>query len=198
MQSAVPSHTGVAHSAKSLQESIPGKALLVVAASLFVAACAHVSIPLPFTPVPITLQTFAVILIGMLLGPAAGFVTMVLYLAQGAAGLPVFSPHGPAGVPHLLGPTGGFLFSYPLAAAVAGWVVRRTNMVRSRFALAILAGVLASVVVFALGAGWLAQVAHLSAASVWHLAVAPFLPGDAIKITAAASIFSSLQRWTRN
>lgn len=198
MQSALPSHSGLAHSAKSLQESIPGRVFLAIAASLFVAACAHVSVPLPFTPVPITLQTFAVILIGMGLGPVAGFSAMALYLAEGAAGLPVFSPHEPAGVVHLLGPNGGFLFSYPLAAAVAGWVVRGMTFVESRFARGIVAGMTASVVVFALGAGWLAQLAHLSAPSVWHLGVAPFLPGEAVKITAAAGIFGSLQRWTRN
>lgn len=198
MQSALPSHPGLAQGAKSLQESIPGKVAVAISASLFVAACAHVSLPLPFTPVPLTLQTFAVILVGMLLGPVAGFSAMVLYLAEGAAGLPVFSPHEPAGITHLLGPNGGFLFSYPLAAAIAGWTVRGTGFIRSRFARAILAGVAASIAVFALGAGWLAQFAHLSEVSTWHLAVAPFLPGDAVKITAAAGIFHSLERWTRS
>ena len=112
--------------------------------------------------------------------------------------MPVFSPHEPAGITHLLGASGGFLFSYPLAAAVAGWAVRGTSFLRSRFARGIVAGVAASVVVFTLGAGWLAHFAHLSAASAWQLAVAPFLPGDAVKITAAAGIFSSLERWTRS
>jgi biotin transport system substrate-specific component len=197
MQSALPSQSGLAHNAKPLQESIPGRIAVGVAASLFVAACAHVSIPLPFTPVPITLQTFAVVLVGMALGPVAGFSALLLYLAEGAVGLPVFSPHGPAGIAHLLGPTGGFLFSYPLAAAVAGWVVRGTASVPSRFARGVIAGIAASVVVFALGAGWLAQGAHLSAAATWQVAVAPFLPGDAIKIIAAAGVFSSLERWKR-
>lgn len=198
MHSALPSHSGLAHSTKSLQESIPGKIALAISASLLVAACAHVSLPLPFTPVPLTLQTFAVILIGMLLGPVAGFSAMVLYLTEGAAGLPVFSPHEPDGIVHLLGPNGGFLFSYPLAAAIAGWTVRGTAFVGSRFVRAVLAGVAASIAVFALGAGWLAHFAHLSGVSAWHLAVAPFLPGDAVKITAAAGIFSSLERWTRS
>lgn len=198
MHSALPSHSGLAHSTKSLQESIPGKVALATSASILVAACAHVSLPLPFTPVPLTLQTFAVILIGMLLGPVAGFSAMVLYLTEGAAGLPVFSPHEPAGIIHLLGPNGGFLFSYPLAAAIAGWTVRGTDFIGSRFARAVLAGVAASIAVFAFGAGWLAYFAHLSGVSAWHLAVAPFLPGDAVKITAAAGIFSSLERWTRS
>ena len=125
MQSAIPSQLGLAHRSGSLQDSLAGKTLLVIGATAFVAACAHISFPLPFTPVPLTLQNFAVILVGMALGPVAGFSAMVLYLAEGALGLPVFTPTGgPAGIAHLLGPNGGFLFSYPLAAATAGWVVR--------------------------------------------------------------------------
>ncbi len=197
MQSALPSHSGFAHNTRSLQDSIPGRVTLCVAASLFVAACAHVSIPLPFTPVPITLQTFAVVLVGMALGPVAGFTALLLYLAEGAAGLPVFSPHGPAGIVRLIGPTAGFLFSYPLAAAISGWVVRVHASGSSRFARGVLAGVAASVIVFAMGAGWLAQFAHLSAAAAWSVAIAPFLPGDAIKIVACAGIFSSFERWKR-
>src|SRR5580692_12694636 len=133
MQSAIPSQLGVTHRSGSLQESLAGKTLLVIGATAFVAACAHISFPLPFTPVPLTLQNFAVILVGMALGPVAGFSSMVLYLAEGAAGLPVFTPHGPGGVAQLMGPTAGFLFSYPLAAASAGWVVRALGNRRSRF-----------------------------------------------------------------
>ncbi|WP_263365538.1 biotin transporter BioY [Edaphobacter bradus] len=197
MQSALPSQSAFAQVVRSFEESLPGKATLVVAASLFVAICAHISLVLPFTPVPITLQTFAVILIGMVLGPVAGFSALALYLAEGAAGLPVFNPHEPGGIIHLIGPNAGFLFSYPLVAAVAGWVTRGLSSVESRFTRAVAAGVAASVVVFAFGAGWLAHFAHLSAPAAWHLAIAPFLPAEAIKITAAAGIFSSLQRWTR-
>src|SRR5580700_6330985 len=125
MQSAISSPSGLAHSSAFSQKTLTGRIILAVAATGLVAVCAHISLPLPFTPVPLTLQTFAVILVGMTLGPVAGFSAMVLYLAQGAVGLPVFTPSGgPAGVGHLLGPNGGFLFSYPLAAATAGWVVR--------------------------------------------------------------------------
>src|SRR3954447_5509375 len=100
------------------------QAAIVVAASFFVALCARVSVPLPFTPVPLTLQNFAVLLVGLVLGPVAGFSAMALYLAEGAAGLPVFNPHGAGGVLQLFGPTGGYLLSYPFAAAAAGWVAR--------------------------------------------------------------------------
>jgi biotin transport system substrate-specific component len=198
MQSAISSQSAVARREELLQDSLPGRVVLVVAATALVAACAHVSLPLPFTPVPLTLQNFAVILVGMALGPVAGFSAMVLYLAEGAMGMPVFSPHGSGGVAQLLGPTAGYLFSYPLAAAVAGWVVRAMRPVASRFTRAVIAGVLANVVIFTLAAGWLAHLLHLSASVAWTLAVAPFLLGEAIKITAAAGIFSTLQRWQRS
>jgi biotin transport system substrate-specific component len=198
MQSAIPSQLGLAHRSGSLQDSLAGKALLVIGATAFVAACAHISFPLPFTPVPLTLQNFAVILVGMALGPVAGFSAMMLYLAEGALGLPVFTPTGgPAGVAHLLGPNGGFLFSYPLAAATAGWVVRAMQPITTRFRSALVASIAATLPIFLLGAGWLSYYAHHSASATWTLAVAPFIPGEIVKITAAAGIFTSLQRWRR-
>ena len=86
MQSTLSSDSGLSHRAESFQASLLGRITLVVAASVLVAACAHVTLPLPFTPVPLTLQTFAVILIGMFLGPIAGFSAMMLYLAEGESG----------------------------------------------------------------------------------------------------------------
>jgi biotin transport system substrate-specific component len=199
MQSAIPSQLGLAHRTGSLQESLLGKTLLVIGATAFVAACAHISFPLPFTPVPLTLQNFAVILVGMALGPVAGFSAMILYLAEGALGLPVFTPSGgPVGLAHLLGPNGGFLFSYPLAAATAGWVVRAMQPIASRFRGALVASIAATVPIFLLGAGWLANYAHHSLSATWTMAVAPFLPGEIVKITAAAGIFSTLERWRRS
>ena len=197
MQSALTSHSGLAPRTEALQTSLTGRIGLVVAASAFVAVCAHVSVPLFFTPVPLTLQTFAVILVGMALGPVAGFSAMVLYLAEGAMGMPVFSPHGPGGVAQLLGPTAGYLFAYPLAAAAAGWVVRAMGN-GSRFARAVAAGIAADVIIFALAACWLARLLHLGTSAAWALAVAPFLLGEVIKITAAASIYSAFQRWQRS
>ncbi|MEO8737196.1 MAG: biotin transporter BioY [Edaphobacter sp.] len=198
MQPVTSSPSGLMHVTKPLQETLPGRIVLAVAATVFVAVCAHVSIPLFFTPVPITLQTFAVILIGMTLGPVVGFSTMVLYLAEGATGLPVFSPQGPSGIAHLLGPNGGFLFAMPLAAAAAGWIVRSMPLAISRFTRAAIAGVGSSIIAFTLGAGWLAHFLHLSSTAVWSLTVAPFLLGEVIKVTAAAGIFSSLQKWQRS
>lgn len=198
MQSAITSNSGLSPRAESLQASLLGRITLVVVASALVAICAHVSLPLPFTPVPLTLQTFAVILIGMALGPIAGFSAMVLYLAEGAMGLPVFSPQGPGGIAQLLGPTAGYLFAYPLAAAAAGWLVRFLPKIASRFTRAVVAGIAANVILFALGAVWLARLLHLSGPAVWTLAVAPFLLGEAIKITAAAGIYSAFQKWHRS
>jgi biotin transport system substrate-specific component len=197
MQSALPSQFGLTQRTGSLQDSLAGKTLLVLSATAFVGACAHISLPLPFTPVPLTLQNLAVLLVGMFLGPVAGFSAMVLYLIEGALGLPVFTPYAAGGLAHLLGPTGGFLFSYPLAAATAGWVVRAMQPITSRFRSALVAPVAATLPIFLLGAGWFSHYAHSSASATWTFAVAPFIPGELVKITAAAGIFSSFQRWRR-
>src|SRR5215467_2868433 len=103
------------------------QAALVIGASLFVALCARISVPLPFTPVPLTLQNFGVLLVGLLLGSRRGFAALVLYLVEGASGLPVFSPTGPGGIAQLIGPTGGFLLAYPFVAALTGYIFARGN-----------------------------------------------------------------------
>jgi biotin transport system substrate-specific component len=194
MQSTLPIQLDATRDIRDLPRTLTGKIALAITATAFVAICAHISVPLYFTPIPITLQTFAVILIGLTLGPTLGFSAMVLYLAEGAAGLPVFSPHGLG----LAGPTAGFLFSYPLAAAAAGAVVRAIRINRTQFPAAVLGGIAASFFIFAMGAGWLAHVLHLSSAAAWHMAVAPFLPGEVLKVTAAAGAYTSLSRWHRS
>ena len=96
---------------------------LVVGASLFVALCAHITIPLmPLTPVPLTVQNLGVLLVGLLLGSRRGFAVMILYLVEGMSGLPVFNPTGPGGVAQLFGATGGFLLVYPFVAFLAGYI----------------------------------------------------------------------------
>jgi biotin transport system substrate-specific component len=169
--------------------TLAGRAALVVAASALVAAAAHISIPLYFTPVPLTLQTLAVLLVGLALGPVASFSAMVLYLVEGSAGLPVFSPHGLG----LFGPTGGYLLSYPLLAVIAGWSVRVLARTMPRFPAAFVAGALASTVTLVLGPVWMAHQLHLSLAAAVHMGVTPFLPGDLIKVTAAATAYSALR-----
>ena len=115
---------------------------LIVGASLYVALCAHITIPLmPLTPVPLTVQNLAVLLVGLMLGSRRGFAALMLYLFEGIAGLPVFSPNptGLVGVAHLFGVTGGFLLAYPLVAFVAGFVFEHG---KKSFARAAIAGIL--------------------------------------------------------
>jgi biotin transport system substrate-specific component len=164
-------------------------AFAVVLATALVAICAHIAIPLGFTPVPVTMQTFAVLLLALLFGPGPAFACLTLYLMEGAVGLPVFSPHGPGGMAQLLGPTGGYLLSYPLAAALASLLYRRGH--RS-FLAAVTATGLASIVILAAGATWLGLLTHLQFSVVFTQSVAPFLAGDAVKVLAAAACVSLL------
>jgi biotin transport system substrate-specific component len=163
--------------------------LAVVSASALVAICAHIAVPLGFTPVPVTMQTFAVLLLGLLFGPGPAFACLALYLMEGAVGLPVFSPHGPGGLAQMLGPTGGYLLSYPFAAALASVLYRRG---RRSLVAAVAAAGLASLLILAAGATWLALLTHAKFSVVFAQSVAPFLPGDAIKILAAAACVSML------
>ncbi|HWB31924.1 MAG TPA: biotin transporter BioY [Acidobacteriaceae bacterium] len=180
-----------------LPESLSGRAALAVSATLFVALCAHVSVPLFFTPVPLTLQTFAVLIIGLVFGPALGASTLLLYLAEGAAGLPVFSPQGPGGIAQLLGPTGGYLLSYPLAAAAAGLTVRALSDRRKYLPAAALAGAASTVIVFAFGTVWLACELKVGSAMAFKTAVLPFLPGEVLKIAAAVACYATYRRRQR-
>ena len=189
-QSLRPALTG------TLSSSIAGKAVLVVSASLFVAVCAHFTVPLPFTPVPLTLSDLAVLIVGLLLGPEMAFAALALYLAEGAAGLPVFAPAGPGGLAQLRGITAGYLVAYPFAAALAGFLVRALRSA-PRYAAAATASLVASALIMTSGAAWIGFFTHHHAALTFRLAVAPFLPGQAIKIIAAAGIYTSLSRWRR-
>ena len=161
----------------------------VVLATALVAMCAHIAIPLGFTPVPVTMQTFAVLLLALLFGPGPAFACLTLYLMEGAVGLPVFSPHGPGGIAQLLGPTGGYLLSYPFAAALASLLYRRG---RRSFLAAVVSTGLASIVILAAGATWLGLLTHLKFSVVFTQSVAPFLAGDAVKVLAAGACVSLL------
>ncbi|MFY9747538.1 MAG: biotin transporter BioY [Acidobacteriaceae bacterium] len=169
--------------------------LAIVLGSLLVAVCAHVSIPLWFTPVPVTLQTFAVLLLGLLLSPAVSAAALVLYLAEGAVGLPVFSPWAPPGFLHLLGPTGGYLLSYPFAAALTGLLLRRFS--NRGFAPSLLAAATGSLFILLCGAAWFGILTHQSVGAVLTLAVLPFLAGDTLKVVAAAAVASGVRRFRR-
>jgi len=192
----VQTGTRAPYSLGSLTNSLTGKAAIVVSASLLVAVCAHLSVPLWFTPVPLTLSDFAVLLVGLLLGPELAFTALALYLAEGAAGLPVFSPFSAGGIAHLLGPNGGYLLAYPFAAALAGFTVRVLKTL-PRYAAAATAATAATAVILAAGAAWLGVYTHHSAALTLKLAVLPFLPGQVVKIAAAAGMYAALSRWRR-
>ena len=154
---------------------------LVVGATLFLALCARISIPLPGTPVPITGQTFGVLLTGMLLGCRRGALALALYLAEGGVGLPVFAG-GSFGFVHLIGPTAGYLWSYPFAAALMGLLAERGW--DRRPATSALAMAIGSTLILAAGTLYLALfIGDLHKAFL--MGAAPFVLGDAIKMLAA-------------
>jgi biotin transport system substrate-specific component len=166
---------------------------LVLGGSLVVALCARVALPLPFTPVPLTLQNFGVLLVGLLLGSKRGFAALALYLAEGAMGMPVFSLPGVGGIAQLLGPTGGYLMMYPFVAFLAGWVMERGA--RS-FVRAAIASTLAEIVLFAGGIGWLAVWTH-SFALALRFGLYWFVFAEIIKVMSAAAIARGWQRFDK-
>ena len=164
---------------------------LVVGASLVVALCAKITIPLmPLTPVPLTVQNLGVLLVGLLLGSRRGFAALALYLVEGAVGLPVFNPTGPGGIAQLLGPTGGFLMVYPFVAFLAGYVFERST---KSFLRAAVAGLLAEILLFAGGLTWLYAYTH-SLAKAAYLGLYWFIAAEIIKVMFAAAIATRFRR----
>src|SRR5271156_622794 len=169
-QSQVAVSTSIASPAGVSPLALRGAA--AVLGSVLVAVCAHVSVPLLFTPVPLTLQTFAVLLLGLTLGPGTAFAALTLYLIEGAAGLRVFSPHGPGGVLQLMGPTGGYLLSYPFAAALTSLLARRIRP--ASFTSCAFSAAAGSLLILAMGASWFAIIAHQSFGTALKMTVFPF------------------------
>lgn len=170
--------------------SLARAALLAV----LIGASAYVSIPLPVSPVPFTLQVLFVFLAGLVLGPVWGVISMVLYLAAGAVGVPVFAG-GVGGVGHLFDYTGGYLWSYPIAAFVIGLLVHRGWQVRdpatiqkTTLAAALLVGL---GIIYGLGVPWLAWVQSLSLAEAAIIGMAYYVPLDLVKLAAAIAIVRS-------
>jgi biotin transport system substrate-specific component len=159
---------------------------LVFVFSLIVALAAQFRIPL--LPVPMTGQTFAVLLTGALLGSRLGAMSMIVYLLEGASGLPFFQG-GHAGLLYLLGPTGGYLFAFPAAAFVTGAFAE--NGWDKRYLSAIAAMAAGSVLILISGWAWFSFVTHTAPGQAFKLTVAPFLIWDAVKIALAAAVLPS-------
>jgi biotin transport system substrate-specific component len=176
-----------------LERVIRGRAvvnvLTIIGASILIALAAQVAIPIPGSPVPLTLQPIAVLLVGVTLGASRGAAAAALYLFEGATGLPVFA-QGHGGPLWLIAPTAGYLWSYPLAAWLAGFVSQRgwgSSIVRA------VCGMLAALGVIYLG-GWSWLAILTNARVAWMTGVAPFVVADMIKVAIAASLLPYAQR----
>lgn len=167
--------------------------LLVLGGAALVALVAQLEIPLK--PVPVTLQTLAVLLVGASLGWKRGAASMTTYLLAGAAGLPVFAG-GSAGLAKFAGPTGGYLLSYVFAAALVGWLVQRYALDRRPLGAA-LAMFAASVVIYAFGLTWLGLVTGLKGQALFGAGLTPFLIGDSLKIGLAALLLPGAWAFAR-
>jgi biotin transport system substrate-specific component len=174
------------------------RAVAVLFVTVLTIVAAQVSVPLPFTPVPFTLQPMVVLLGGAALGSRLGMTSQILYIAVGLAGLPVFaaSPVLPQGFGRLLGPTGGYLMSYPIAAFVAGYLAERGF--DRRYLTSVVAMGAGLAVIFACGVAWMAFGAPrvgLSAAIATGLV--PFIPADIVKVCVAATVLPAAWRFLR-
>lgn len=172
-----------------VRDRVAANLLLVVGASALIAIAAQVSIPIPFTPVPLTLQPLAVLFIGVALGSTRAAAAATLYLLEGMSGLPV-GAGGNGGPLWLIGPTAGYLFSYPLAAWVAGFVSERgwgNGVARSLTGMLLALGV-----IYAGGWSWLA--ALVGAQAAFAAGVAPFLLADIVKVAIGAALLPKAQK----
>lgn len=166
--------------------------LVALSWSLLIGASARVAVSLPFSPVPLTLQTLSILLAGAALGPRLGLLAIGTYLLEGIAGLPVFA-EGTSGLAVLLGPTGGYLAGFALAVVVVGLLADR-GWGRSPL-LMLGAMLLGNIAIYACGVGWLAHFVGLAKAV--PLGLLPFVPGDLLKSGAAAAVFPAAYRLTR-
>ena len=166
-------------------------ALLVLAGAAFVALAAQIEFHLPFTPVPITGQTFAVLLVGASLGAVRGTASLLLYFAVGLFGAPVYSG-GEGGWEHFTGATGGYLVGFVAAAALTGWLAERRW--DRRFSSAVAALLTGNVVVYVFGLPWLAAVADSGFEKTLELGLYPFVVGDVLKLYLAGALLPTAWR----
>lgn len=163
--------------------------LLVIGASILVAIAAQIAIPIPFSPVPLTLQPLAVLLVGVALGSNRGAAALALYLVEGASGLPVFA-QGHGGVVWLFAATAGYLYAYPAAAWIAGWFSERGW---GNSSLRAVAGMLTALAVIYLG-GWSWLALSAGAKAAFAMGIVPFLAADFVKIAIAAALLPQAQK----
>ena len=172
------------------ERNLAMKALIAVAGSVLLAISAKIQ--LPFYPVPVTMQTLVVLVLGMTLGSRLAFATLALYLAEGMAGLPVFAgtPEKGIGLAYMMGPTGGYLIGYLLAATLTGWLAERgfdRTLPKAAFAL-----VLGNLAIYVPGILWLGGVIGWDK-PVLAYGLTPFLAGDALKLALGASLLPLLR-----
>jgi biotin transport system substrate-specific component len=181
----------VAASTLTLRDAFVGRSssvrtlAVIVGGAGLIAACAQISIPLGFTPVPITGQTFAVLLVGAGLGSVAGTASTLLYVALGAVGLPVYADHT-HGWHIVTSASGGYLVGFIAAAALTGALAERRW--DRRFSSSLGALLTGNVVIYLFGVGWLAHEAHFSFATALEKGLYPFVPGDVLKMYLAAAM----------
>lgn len=176
-----------------LKERTTVERLIVLGvANLLLIACSQVRIPLPFTPVPITGQTFGVLLLGALLGSRYGTAVVSTYVLEGAIGLPVFAGWK-GGFAALLGPTGGYIIGFIPATFVVGWLFERGWS--RHLSTTVAALLLGNAVIYAFGLPWLAFFVGWN--QVLQMGMLPFLPGDLVKLMAATVFVQGLNRWQR-
>ncbi|CAN5790143.1 biotin transporter BioY [soil metagenome] len=183
----------------SLAAGADASSAIRVAAVVFIAAAtaaaAQISVPLPFTPVPFAMQDMVVLIGGAALGSRLGMAAQLLYLAAGIAGLPVFAASAvlPQGALRLLGPTGGYLLSYPVAAFVTGRLAERGF--DRRYATSVIAMISGLAVIFAFGVPWLAMFARpagIGFAAALSAGLYPFLAGDVLKVFLGAAVLPAV------
>ncbi len=160
--------------------------LIIFLGALFMTITAHIRVPLPFTPVPVTMQTFGIFILGAFLGRKAFFCALA-YVAGGSMGLPIF-----AGGALLLGPTGGYLAAFPLAAFAVGYISEKSW--KNNFLKYFVSIFLAEVIIYSLGLLWLSRFVGLN--SVLHLGLYPFVLGEIFKVFLAASILPQLMKYS--
>lgn len=171
------------------EKSLIRDVLLVLGMSLALALSAQIAIPLPFSPVPVTLQTLVVLLAGAVLGSRLGTLSVLAYLSEGALGLPFFAKGG-AGLTYFRGVTAGYLLGFIVAAFVVGLLIERG--LGRKFSTTVLAMGIGNIILYCFGLPWLATVLNISLSKTMILGLVPFIPGDLYKMGIASVLLPAL------